>query len=82
MLLSCEGEEQRSASHRLLTPTCGSHLVPEDVPGDGGRDLHNDHQRQQDGKLGSGGGEKALKTQKPARFCLQTKSGSTVVIMQ
>lgn len=61
MLLSCERDEQRSASLRLPTPTCGSHLVPEDVPGDGCCDLHDDHQRQQDGKLGSGGGEKALK---------------------
>lgn len=44
--------EQTLPSHRLAAATCGPHLVPEDVSGDGCCDLNDDHQREQDGKLG------------------------------
>lgn len=61
--------EQALTWCRQVTPTCGSHLVPEDVAGDGCCYLNDDHQRQQDGKLR--GGNYAINTKKTAKLLLQ-----------
>lgn len=45
------GGQTHIADIARYADTRGPHLVPEDVSGDGGGDLDDDHQRQQDGKL-------------------------------